>query len=80
MKKVFVKGPMLTRSGYGEHARFLMRALRKYEGKLFDIYADPTGWGNTGWEVEDTEERKWLDGVVEKSQRYKVQRRLTTSL
>jgi len=74
MKKVFVKGPFLTRSGYGEHARFLLRALRKYEGRLFDIYADPTGWGNTGWEVEDNEERKWIDSIVDKTQRYKAEK------
>tara|TARA_R110002020_G_scaffold78506_6_gene197428 strand:- start:1218 stop:3203 length:1986 start_codon:yes stop_codon:yes gene_type:complete len=70
MKKIFVKGPILSRSGYGEHARFLMRALRKYEGKLFDIYAEPVNWGQTGWEVDDTEERRWLDTIFEKTQLY----------
>ena len=70
MKKVFVRGPILSRSGYGEHARFLMRSLRKYEGRLFDIYAHSTNWGHTGWEIEDDEERQWLDNIFKKTQEY----------
>ena len=34
--KVLLVGPVLTRSGYGEQARFAMRALRSRED-LFDI-------------------------------------------
>ena len=34
--KVIVKGPALTRTGYGEHCRFVLRALRQFEG--LDIY------------------------------------------
>jgi len=36
-KKILLKGPLLTRSGYGEQARFALRALRSRED-LFDIY------------------------------------------
>ena len=67
MKKILVTGPILSRSGYGEHARFLMRALRKYEGKLFEIYANNTGWGRTSWQFRDTDERKWLDHIIGKT-------------
>ena len=40
---VLLKGPILTRSGYGEHARFVLRALRSRED-LFNIYIQPINW------------------------------------
>ena len=36
-KKVLVEGPILSQSGYGEHARFVLRSLRSQED-IFDIY------------------------------------------
>ena len=36
-KKIVVRGPVLSMSGYGEQTRFAVRALRKHEDK-FDIY------------------------------------------
>ena len=47
-KKVLVRGPCLSQSGYGEHARMVLRSLRSRED-LFDIYIIPTSWGHTGW-------------------------------
>jgi len=47
-KKVIVKGPALSRSGYGEQTRFALRALREYEDQ-FDISLINLSWGNTGW-------------------------------
>ena len=35
-KKIFVKGPVLSQSGYGEQSRFALRALKSRED-LFDI-------------------------------------------
>ena len=66
MKKILIKGPALTRSGYGEHTRFILRALKSRED-LFDIYLVPIVWGNTGWIYEDTEERRWLDSIIRKT-------------
>ena len=65
-KKVLVVGPALSRSGYGEHTRFLMRSLRKYED-FFDIFLENTNWGNTNWIFEDNEERRWLDSILHKT-------------
>jgi glycosyltransferase involved in cell wall biosynthesis len=73
MKKILVKGPILSRSGYGEHARFLVRSLRDYEGTIFDIYMENINWGQTGWEYEDTDERKWIDGILSKTANYRSQ-------
>lgn len=63
-KKVFLKGPLLSQSGYGHHARTVLRALRT-RPDLFDIYTQAISWGQTGWQWEDTEERKWLDSNLQ---------------
>jgi len=68
-KKVLVRAPVLTRSGYGEHGRLVLRALRKRED-IFDIYILPTSWGETGWSVENTDERRWIDDQVRKTSVY----------
>ena len=59
-KKIFVKGPVLSQSGYGEQARYALRALRSRED-IFEIYIQPIPWGKTGWVWEDTEFRQWMD-------------------
>ena len=59
-KKILVRAPILVTAGYGEQARFALRALREYE-EYFDIYAVSLPWGQCGWSFEDTEERKWID-------------------
>ena len=59
-KKIFVRGPVLSQSGYGEQSRFALRALRSRED-LFDIYIQPTPWGQTGWVWENSEFRQWID-------------------
>jgi hypothetical protein len=68
-KKILVTGPALTTSGYGEQARFSLRALRSRED-LFDIYLSPTSWGQCGWIHEDNEERAWLDSLIGKTVQY----------
>jgi len=59
-KTILVRGPVLTQSGYGEHTRFVLRALRTREGE-FDIHILPTRWGETGWLAIDDEFRTWVD-------------------
>jgi glycosyltransferase involved in cell wall biosynthesis len=59
-QKIILKGPVLSQSGYGEQARFALRALRSRED-LFDIYIVPTNWGQTGWVSDANEERTWMD-------------------
>ena len=65
-KKVLIKAPMLSRSGYGEHARFVLRALRSKE-ELFDIYILNIRWGDTGWIWENNEERQYIDEAIKKT-------------
>ena len=66
MKKVLVRGPALSRSGYGEHTRFVLRALREY-GDEFDTYLINTPWGGTSWMYEDNKEREWIDSLLLKT-------------
>jgi glycosyltransferase involved in cell wall biosynthesis len=65
-KKILLVGPILTQSGYGEHARMAYRALKSRED-LFEIFINPVNWGATSWVSEDTEERKELDELINKT-------------
>ena len=72
-KKVLVRGPALSQSGYGEHTRFVLRALRRQEEHL-DIHVATTAWGETGWLAIDDEERQWLDdGIAAAADHIKAQ-------
>ena len=62
-KKIFVRGPVLSQSGYGEQSRFALRALRSRED-LFDIFIQPTAWGQTGWIWKNDEFRQWMDQKI----------------
>ena len=64
--KALVRGPALSQSGYGEHARFVLRALKTRED-LFDIYLENLSWGKTSWLWEDTAERQWIDSLLLKT-------------
>ena len=66
-KKIFVRGPVLSQSGYGEQSRFALRALRSRED-LFDIYIQPINWGQTGWIWQEDEMRQWMDRRILETQ------------
>ena len=72
-KKILVRGPCLTRSGYGEHARFVLRSLKTRQD-IFDIYVIPVNWGQTGWIAEENEERRWLDERIKATAVYAQQK------
>jgi len=65
-KKVLLVGPILTQSGYGEHARFVYRSLREYEDE-FEIFIQPINWGQTSWLWEDDSERHEIDNIIGKT-------------
>lgn len=65
-KKILLKGPLLTRSGYGEQARFALRSLRS-RPDLFEIFIQPLKWGTTSWLNDFSDERKWIDQTIEKT-------------
>jgi len=71
-KKIIVRAPVLSRSGYGEHARFVLRALKTKED-IYDIHILNTNWGKTGWIYENNEERRWIDEIILKTSSYMQQ-------
>lgn len=65
-KSILLVGPLLTRSGYGEQARFALRSLRS-RPDLFEVFIKPITWGQTSWIIDDTPERRWIDETIEKT-------------
>jgi hypothetical protein len=68
-KKIIVRGPVLSRSGYGEQSRFALQCLRSRED-YFDVYIIPTNWGKSSWVWEETEERRWIDEKIKETAIY----------
>lgn len=66
-KKVFIEAPFRSVSGYGVHARLVMRSFRAQQDK-FEIYAVPLTWGKTSWDFQDTEENRWFEHIIHKTQ------------
>ena len=66
-KKILVRGPVLSQSGYGEQSRFALRALKSRED-TFDIFIQPIPWGQTGWIWEQSEFRNWMDEKIRMTQ------------
>jgi hypothetical protein len=66
-KKIVISGPILSRSGYGEMARFAYRSLKAAEEDC-EVYLLPTNWGATGNIFELSEEKKEIDSLILKTQ------------
>ena len=73
LKKVLIKGPVLSRSGYGEQARFALRALQS-RPDLFDIYIVNIPWGRTGQISSVDEEANFIHQTILKTQVYVQQK------
>jgi glycosyltransferase involved in cell wall biosynthesis len=59
-KKVLLSAPIFTRSGYGEMARLAYRSLMS-KPEEYEVYVNPTNWGQNGWVVDDSEESQEID-------------------
>ena len=69
MKKVLVVGPVLTRSGYGEHARFVVDSLLS-KPELYDVYIHPLAWGVSSWSYDHPHKRKMYEFLIKKKETY----------
>ena len=78
-KKIYVRAPVLSQSGYGEQSRFALRALRSRED-LFEVYVSPIPWGKTGWIWEDNEFRQWMDSRIVETQLLIQQKQMNPDL
>jgi len=70
LKKLLIRGPALSQSGYGEQCRFAINAIRAHEGR-FEIFLENIGWGRTGWIGVDHEDRVFIDHLLGKTHVYK---------
>ena len=68
MNKIIVRGPALSRSGYGEQTRFALRCLRHSEE--YEIFIFNTDWGKTSFIADDNEENRWIEYRLLKTQKY----------
>jgi glycosyltransferase involved in cell wall biosynthesis len=59
-KKVILRAPFLSRSGYGEHSRQIARFLLEHPN--VDLSAQVTPWGNTPWRLDKDAD----DGLIGK--------------
>jgi len=59
----------MSRSGYGEQARFALRAIRS-RPDLFDIYIANIRWGGTGQTAATEEEESFIKETLRKTQVY----------
>lgn len=66
MKKILVVAPVLSSSGYGNQSRFAINCLKKHP-ELFDVYVQPTAWGLTGNNIEEGDEKNWLEYLIQKT-------------
>ena len=75
-RRVLLEGPILTRSGYGEHCRFVFRALASKDQEV-DLYISPTGWGGTSWIFGEKEKRQQEDTKKKKGQNKRSKNKTT---
>lgn len=66
-KTVLMYAPILTRSGYGDHARELAYSIINHSDYSLEIH--PTNWGNTSWDGLDINTEKGQ--LIEKHISYK---------
>tara|TARA_R100000353_G_scaffold167445_2_gene129521 strand:+ start:349 stop:1590 length:1242 start_codon:yes stop_codon:yes gene_type:complete len=72
MIKTLVIAPVLTRSGYGEHGRFIVDALST-RSDLFDLYVHPLHWGSSSWINTKDQKVPYYESLCAKREMYKGQ-------
>lgn len=66
MKTAIVRGPLLSESGYGNHARQVFRWLLNKHPEL-DIRVQVLPWGSTSWHVNPESERGLIDEIMKRT-------------
>ncbi len=70
LKKVLIRGPVLSQSGYGEQCRFALNALAAFPER-FEIFLENISWGRTGWIDTEHKERELIEQLLGKTQLFK---------
>ena len=68
MKRVLVRAPLLTNSGYGVHSRQVFSwLLRESKARNFEIDVECLNWGNCSWIVEESKEDGLVKEIMQRS-------------
>jgi len=73
-KKLLFWGPVLTASGYGEHARQLLNSILDNTQETFDVYVKSVRWGNTPFLTNENGQISNLISLCEKYESNSEQR------
>ena len=66
MKSVIIRGPLLSQSGYGNHARQVFRwILNKHPHDEIRVQVLP--WGNTSWYVDPSAENGLIGEIMNRT-------------
>lgn len=65
MKKVILRGPALSKSGYGEHTRQVFKYLNSIEG--IDLKVQILPWGITPWHLDPSACNGLIEEIVKRS-------------
>lgn len=64
-KKILVRGPVLTQSGYGVHARQIVKWL--FDRKELDVDVQALPWGDTPWLIDKNLYDGFIGRIMEKT-------------
>tara|TARA_R110002167_G_scaffold189121_1_gene391267 strand:+ start:1175 stop:2344 length:1170 start_codon:yes stop_codon:yes gene_type:complete len=68
MKRVLVRAPLLTNSGYGVHSRQVFSwLLKESKARNFEIDVECLNWGNCSWIVEESKEDGLVKEIMQRS-------------
>ena len=67
--RILLEAPIFTRSGYGEHSRFIYRALRENIENL-EVFVNALNWGTTSWTYSDSPEAHEMQHASERFLKY----------
>lgn len=65
MKRVVVRAPLLSISGYGEHSRQIFQWAKSIE--TWSVQAQVLNWGNTSWHINPDNENGLVDQIMKSS-------------
>jgi glycosyltransferase involved in cell wall biosynthesis len=65
MKRVVVRAPLLSISGYGEHSRQIFQWAKSIE--TWSVQTQVLNWGNTSWHINPDNENGLVDQIMKSS-------------
>lgn len=71
-KKILLRAPCFSSSGYGLQSRYALKALLNNSDK-FDVYVDNIPWGRTGWIPLSHPDRGVIDELLQKTHQFAQQ-------